>query len=179
MKTIKTIGKIFYWLILVALVVIATFTTLSALKLPNSYKLMIVLSGSMEPKIHTGSVVFVKPSDNYFKGDIITFSDGQTETPTTHRIQEIQNKDGQNIYITKGDANSGVDTTETKKDQIIGKTLFSIPYIGYAVNFAKTQLGLIILIIIPAVIIIYSEFLSIKSEIVRLIKKKKDEKTSI
>ena len=99
---IKKIGQIIYWLILTILILIASITALSALKIPGSYKLLVVLSGSMEPAIKTGSIVFVKPSDTYQKGDIITFTDGKAASSVTHRVFEIQNKDGKDIFITKG-----------------------------------------------------------------------------
>ena len=43
--------------------------------------------------------------------------------------------------------------TSTDNYLVLGKTLFSIPLIGYVVEFAKTQTGLVLLIIIPAIII--------------------------
>ncbi len=176
MKIFKTISKYIYWLILVALILIAGFTALSALNIKGGFKLLEVLSGSMEPKIHTGSIVFVKPADSYQKGDIITFTDGKASSSVTHRVYDIKNKDGKEIFITKGDANNGPDSTETLKSQIIGKTYFSIPYVGYIINYTKTQQGLIILIIIPTVIIVYSELISIKNEAIRLIQVKKRRK---
>jgi signal peptidase len=179
MKKIKTLGQILYWLVLVVLIIISGFTVLSSPKISGSYRLMVVLSGSMEPKIHTGSIVFVKPTTDYKKGDVISFSDSQDSSiSTTHRINDIINKDGEVLYTTKGDANNIADSNQIKKSQIIGKEYFSIPYIGYVVNFAKTQLGLIVLIIIPTSIIVYSELVAIKTEIVKLVKKKKHEKTS-
>lgn len=166
-----------YWVLFTGLVLIAGLTAISTLNFPGNYKMMVVLSGSMEPAIKTGSVVVVKPADSYQKGDIITFEDRETKTTSvTHRIVEVKEKDGNKFFVTKGDANDAPDSNEVSQDQIVGKTLFSIPYIGYPVNFTKTLEGLIVLVVIPATLIIYSEIINIKNEAVRLIVERKKRK---
>ena len=173
MKKMNLLGKMVYWLILAVLLTVAGLTAASALKIPGNYKLMVVLSGSMEPEIKTGSVVIVKPEIFYKAGDVITFREiNNPKIATTHRIFAIS-EDG---IITKGDANKSTDSAKVAGGQIIGKTVFSLPYLGYPVSFAKTQQGLLALVIIPAVIIIYSEILTIKNETLRLIKKLKKNK---
>ena len=143
--------KVFYCLVLIFLI----------FSLYN-YKLFVVMSGSMEPTIKTGSVVVIKPQNDYFKGDIVTFQNlTKSKTTVTHRIIEASGS----AYITKGDANKTADTSELRKGQILGKEILAVPLIGYVINFAKTQVGLIILIVIPAVIIVYNELLNIKKEI--------------
>lgn len=138
-----------------------------------NYKLFVVMSGSMEPTIKTGSVVVIKPQNDYFKGDIVTFQNlTKSKTTVTHRIIEATDS----AYITKGDANKTADTSELRKGQILGKEILAVPFIGYVINFAKTQAGLIILIVIPAVIIVYNELLSIKNEAKRLIIERRNRK---
>jgi len=125
-----------------------------------------VQSGSMEPTIHTGSVVFVKPASDYKIGDIITFGQAsKTKTPTTHRIVDIRVQESQPLYTTRGDANNGADQKEISKKEIIGKVLLDIPYLGYAVSFAKTKLGFALIIIIPALAVILEESIKIKNEL--------------
>ncbi len=173
MNKIKNIGKIIYWLILIALFLVAGLTAISALNFPGNYKMMVVLSGSMEPTIKTGSIVVVKPESIYKEGDVITFKDpNKPKYSITHRIAEIKG----DKFITKGDANKAADNDNIGKNQVLGKLLLAVPFVGYPVNFAKTQNGLIILIIIPAVIIIYSELLNIKNETKRLIEARKKRK---
>lgn len=173
----KLIGGIFYWIVLIVLLFVAGLTAISALNIPGNYKLFTVLSGSMEPTIKTGSIVIIKPQDNYKKGDIITFQDlNKPKTTITHRLQEIKKGETETVFITKGDANKAPDVNHITKKQILGKTLFSVPYIGFPVNFAKTKEGLILLIIVPAIIIIYSELMNIKNETIRLLKERKERK---
>ena len=128
-------------------------------------------SGSMEPAIKTGSVAAVKPSDNYKIGDIITFGEmSKTKTPTTHRIYDMRVQEGKPVYITKGDANNAPDAREIQKRDIIGKVLFDVPYVGYAVDAAKKPFGFMLIIIVPAAIIIYDEI----RKIIKEIKKRKE-----
>ncbi|QRG68112.1 signal peptidase I [Brevibacillus choshinensis] len=117
-------------------------------------QLMVVLSGSMSPTFDTGSIVAVGPVD--FKevqtNDIITFKDPEGRT-ITHRVVEI--KDDQ--LITKGDANDGKDTSPVTSDRFIGKVQYSIPYIGFFIEFAKSGTGMLFLLGIPGVYLIVSQ----------------------
>lgn len=154
------------------IVLVALLLIISVLPITGNYKVMTVISGSMEPTIKTGSVVTVKPIDNYKIGDIITFGPySKTKAPTTHRIYEIKVVGGQPVYITKGDANNAPDTREIQKKDIIGKVLLAVPYMGYAVDFAKKPMGFALIIIIPAALIVVDELKKIFKEI----KKKKQQ----
>lgn len=134
---------------------------LSLLPVQGMYKLYTVQSGSMSPKIPTGSLVVVIPSDSYAVGDVITFTDSADSTSTTtHRIIGLNGTS----YLTKGDANDGADIDPVQKTNVVGKVIFHLPYIGYPVGYAKTLPGLIILIVIPATIIIWEELKKLKKE---------------
>jgi len=178
----KKITNIIYSVMVFILILVAGVVGASTLNIPGGIKLYSVQSGSMEPAIHTGSIVISKPSDNYQKGDIITFKaekDRLVKNPryiTTHRIYEIKNIDGKEEYVIKGDANNTPDIELASKDLVLGKTIFSIPLLGYPVSFAKTREGLIILVIIPATIIIYSGLMNIKNEAKKLLKERRKRK---
>ncbi len=163
--------KIIYYIVIVFIVLVALLLIVSILPITGNYKIMTVISGSMQPAIIMGSVVIVKPAPDYKIGDVITFGPySKTKAPTTHRIYDMKVVDGQPIYITKGDANNAPDTREIQKRDIVGRVLFSVPYMGYAVDFAKKPLGFALIIIVPAAIIIYDEIRKIYEEI----KKKKN-----
>ncbi len=133
---------------------------------------MTVLSGSMEPGIKTGSIVIVKPANEYKIGDVITFNESKGKAPITHRIYDIKIVDSEPLYITKGDANDTPDQIEIKKKDVVGKVLISVPFVGYAVDFARKPIGFALIIIIPAAVIIFDEIMKIYAEIK---KKKKTE----
>lgn len=122
------------------------------------YQLKTVLSGSMEPKIKTGAILSIKETEDptvFQEGDVITFMT-EDETLVTHRIIEVQ-QDGQ-VYNTKGDANDAADREPVMADNIVGSyTGFTIPYLGYALNFANTSEGAALLLVVPGILLlIYS-----------------------
>ena len=167
--------KIFYYLFFICIAVIIVLLIASAFPIPGNYKVMIVQSGSMEPTIKTGAVVVVKPRVEYKVGDIVTFNqEGSSKKTVTHRIVEMREKDGAVAFVTKGDANNGIDQREIKKQEILGKMLFDVPYVGYAIAAAKTPYGFMALIVFPALIIIFDEIKKIRDEI-RKSKQKKFE----
>jgi len=47
----------------------------------------------------------------------------------------------------------------------VGKVLFSVPFVGYAVDFAKKPMGFALIIVVPAAIIIYDEIKKIIQEL--------------
>lgn len=113
---------------------------------------------------------------DYNVGNIITKWKEDKKVTITHRIVSKEEMAGKSTYQTKGDANNAPDSDKITKDQIIGKMIWSLPYLGYPVGYAKTAPGLILIIIIPAVIIIYDEMNKIKKEIGKMREKKKVEK---
>jgi signal peptidase len=104
----------------------------------------VVLSGSMEPTIDTGSLCFINKHadiENIKKDDIIAFKlrDG---TLVTHRAVEITDEG----ITTKGDNNNDVDSNIVKKENFVGKNLFWIPKVGYLVKAFQSTSGKIIII---------------------------------
>lgn len=172
LKIFSTIRIILF----IAVAGVALFLIASAIPIPGGFRVFNVLTGSMEPAIKTGSMVIVRPAENYKINDIITFNPvGKADkTPITHRIHDIRVQGGTPIYITKGDANEVQDLTEIGQYQIIGKMIFGVPYIGAVVNVAKTPVGFTLLIIVPAVIFIYEELKKVWREITKTRTKKRE-----
>ena len=170
----KILFKTIYYICLVLLGIATVLLLVSILPVPGNFKVKIVLSGSMEPTIKTGSIVVVKPADDYKIGDIITFQKRIDKEPTTHRIEDIRVVGGSPIYTTKGDANNAEDRGEIQKEEIIGKVLFSIPYLGYIINFIQKPIGFSLIIVLPAIVIVYDEARKVWREIAKLKNKKKD-----
>ena len=129
----------------------------------------------MEPKIKTGSVVFVqkiKPG-TLKKDDVITYA--SVEDPDiliTHRLTAIEEKEGKTIFKTRGDANNSEDMGEVSSSQIKGKVIFSLPFLGYLSVWIREPKGFGLLVVLPAVLIILSEILNIKKAIEEEVEKK-------
>lgn len=118
----------------------------------------IVLSGSMEKEIKTGAIAYVNTnvkSEEIEIGDIIAFSMGKSQV--THRVVSINEDD---TFTTKGDANNTVDFNNVKFENYKGKTIFSIPYLGYILRAVQTKVGyciIIILVIFNLIFLIFSK----------------------
>lgn len=127
------------------------------------YQVKAVLSGSMEPTFQTGSIIFIMlgdPHTSYKTGDIITFR--MEEKLITHRIIDVKQENGQAVYRTKGDHNNGPDLWSVPLQNVVGKyTNFTIPYAGYALNYAQSKAGSALLLIIPGLLLLISAFRSI------------------
>ncbi|PIR43423.1 signal peptidase I [candidate division WWE3 bacterium CG10_big_fil_rev_8_21_14_0_10_32_10] len=167
MKILKKIFSLLYWLVIVFLVFLSLSLFLSKFDTLN-YRIFSVTSGSMKPSIKAGSLVVVVPKSNYSVKDVITFyQDKDLKKTITHRIiEKSEDKDNNLVsYKTKGDANEDKDIKSVSDSVVIGKVLFSLPYLGYPIEFSKTQMGFVLLVVIPATIIIYSELNNIKSEL--------------
>lgn len=104
-------------------------------------KNLAVLSGSMEPAIRVGSIVVAREeeSDDLLVGDIITYS-LTGDTLVTHRIIEVNSEEG--YVLTQGDANDVADGAPVNFEQIVGKVLFHIPFLGYITMYMKTPIGI-------------------------------------
>lgn len=103
----------------------------------------IVLSGSMEPSISTGSIVLVDTTEKDYRiGDIISYK--IEDQIVTHRIVKMEN----GVYKTKGDSNEIEDSVSLNISQIIGKVKVSIPKLGYLISHLKSKQIVLLMIAI-------------------------------
>ena len=129
------------------------------------YQMKIVESGSMEPTIPTGSVIFISSAASYTVGDVVTFQRSGEEEVTTHRIVEERIEEGKEVFLTQGDANDAVDTNPVFPAEISGKMWGHIPYLGYLLSFFRQPIGFLLLIGVPAVLIINEQIGKIRAEL--------------
>lgn len=102
----------------------------------------VVLSGSMEPTIETGSLCFINKNikyNNIKEKDIIAFKTNEG-TLVTHRVVSIKD----NGLETKGDNNKNNDGDLVTTNNYFGKNIFWIPKIGYGVTLIQTMTGKIV-----------------------------------
>ena len=119
-----------------------------------------VLSGSMEPTYHTGSLIYVKEVDHskLEAGQVITFMLNE-ETVATHRIVEVvQDPEDTEVvrFRTKGDANDTVDGSLVHYKNVIGTPVFTIPYLGYVANYIQNPPGMYVAVAVGAFILMLS-----------------------
>lgn len=116
-----------------------------------------LVSGSMEPTIPTGAAVIVRENDlgMYEEGDVITFRSAETAIygmPNTHRIVEVVQNGSEQLYITKGDANSAADPAPVSPGQIYGKVIWntgSVKWVGTLLGLLTTPMGFMAVIMMP------------------------------
>lgn len=102
---------------------------------------MVVMSGSMEPEIPVGSVVYIAqkiPPEEICKEDVISYRMGK-EMSVLHRVVTVDRKE--RTFCTKGDANQGEDPGLVRYTQYEGKEIFSVPYLGYIVWFLRSTMN--------------------------------------
>ena len=113
-----------------------------------------VLSGSMEPTYHTGSLIYVKsvePQDVHV-GDPITFVLNEDLVVATHRVIEIDAENER--FYTKGDTNESADGSPVHFNNLIGVPVFTIPLLGYVANFVTNPPGMYIALAGVAVLLL-------------------------
>ena len=153
MKTVRKIWDVFTSILVGIVVVIAILLVGVRLIGLNVYT---VLSGSMEPTYHTGSLIYVKKVD-YTKlktDDVITFMLDE-DTIATHRIVEVVPDENDSTvlrYRTKGDANDAVDGSLVHYKNVIGSPVFSIPKLGYLANYIQQPPGMYVAISAGAIL---------------------------
>lgn len=116
-----------------------------------------VLSGSMEPVYHVGSLIYVKETDpmTLQPGDVITFMLDE-DTVATHRIVDVipDEEDPSVIrFQTKGDANDAVDGSLVHYKNVLGTPVFTIPKLGYLASYIQNPPGTYVAISAGAVLL--------------------------
>lgn len=142
--------------VLVAIVVLAAFLLVSVRLF--GLQVFTVLSGSMEPTYHVGSLIYVKDVDPYEleSGDVITFMMDE-DTVATHRILEVIPDESDSAVIrfkTKGDANEAEDGSLIHYKNVIGSPVFTIPKLGYIADYIQNPPGTYIAISAGALLLL-------------------------
>ncbi len=84
-----------------------------------------------------GDVIVLRNPSNIEQGEVIVFQ-AQKAYPIIHRVFNIiETETGERIYQTKGDSNTvpiqsfDLDELEIREEQLIGRAILRIPYLGY------------------------------------------------
>lgn len=104
----------------------------------------VIISGSMEPEILVDDLIVVHEEPAYAVGDVITYESGRSVI--THRIIE-ETPEG---FITKGDNNNTQDREAVPQDAVVGKVRWVIPGVGRYIEFMRSPLGMLCLVLLGA-----------------------------
>jgi signal peptidase len=148
----------------------ALFVVFAAPQVVGASHSYVVLSSSMSPTMHAGDIVLVDevPPHEIESGDIITYEppadaheDGTDRV--THRVVGVVERSDGVYFRTKGDANEEPDPTLVPANDVIGTAVFHVPYAGHLVLFGSSDLGLFVLVVVPAVLLALNEVAALRS----------------
>lgn len=146
--------------ILIIIIVVAAFSLAYIgirLFLATDNPFIVIVSGSMSPALEVGDVIVVQgvqPTSIQI-GDVIVF-DSPEKIQTIHRVTQIQpQSDGSILFKTKGDANPTEDAYWTPEQNVHGRVLYRIPWLGWLALIPTIPIAIAIIIII--IILIWPE----------------------
>jgi signal peptidase I len=112
------------------------------------YKPLTILSNSMQPTFDAGDIILINVDKEPAVNDVITYKhpDGVL---VTHRAINMIEKDGKNLFESKGDNNEQKDSLLVSEENILGVQTTVIPYAGYVAKFAAGPVGFFLLVAVP------------------------------
>ena len=138
----KVLGRISSVIgLLLILLVVAICLPLTVPRVAG-YEVYAIVSGSMEPAIPTGSLVYAKRADpaGLVPGEIVVFYGGQgADTVITHRV--VENNAADQEIVTRGDANADNDVSPIPYRNVIGKVGAHVPLLGLFLPVISTMQG--------------------------------------
>ncbi len=124
--------------------------------LPNA-KSFVISTGSMEPAIPVGSIIYTMKKSEYRVGEIIAFLKGKGVV--SHRVVGTTMVGNNKYYLTKGDANNGVDEDLVQERSIYGKIVTFIPEVGKIILFYKNPFGIILGTVLPTLLFLVTKII--------------------
>lgn len=142
-----------------------------------NYYMYIIITDSMKPYINSGDIIIShkEKKEKIEIGSVITFS--KFGEVITHRIIDItEDENGNKQYITKGDNNNIEDKYSLNYDEIIGKEIIKIPYLGKIALILQKDVYIFLIIIIILTLYLHFQKNQEKNLLRREKKRKEDEK---
>lgn len=152
------IKKIFNGISLALVVIMVLFAVLLAGARLVGLQVFTIISGSMEPNYHLGAIIYVQDvaPETLKTGDVITYL-LNNDTVTTHRIVAVE-PDAEDPTVlrfrTKGDANRIEDPNPVHEENVVGKVVATIPYLGYVSDYVQHPPGTYIVFAAVAILIL-------------------------
>ena len=141
-----------------ALALVMAIAVVSFVPRAFGYMSFAVLSGSMEPELPVGSMVFVRqvePTD-IAVGDNATFyrSDGAVVTHQVYEVDPVaQTISTQGIANKNADGTIMHDAEQTTFSRVIGVVSFCVPYLGFVNAYCTTMPGLLVVVAVLALLV--------------------------
>lgn len=147
--------RLLSYAVLAILLAIAVLVATATLPVLFGYHTYVVNGGSMEPSLKSGSVAVARATSPFALevGDIIARRESPDGPAVLHRIARITDDDIGRLLYTQGDANR---TADPEPIMLLGtgdKVIYSVPYVGYILNFGRSTPGLVLLLGAPLVLL--------------------------
>lgn len=130
-----------------------------------NYRMFTVVTGSMEPKYKIGDVLIAKEKDpsEIKVGDAISYLAEKGEIKNnviTHEVVNItKNEKGEYLFHSKGLVNL-VEDPVVHESQLFGVVVYKTKLLSSIRKIISTDIGMLLLIIIPILYIIISEMIA-------------------
>lgn len=173
---IKTVEKVIFILMFIMLVLYNVMSINNKEEYVEviGYKIFVVQEHQKQQGLGKDTIIIAKSKNNDLKVDdlaVIRISG----TTYFHRIVDVV---GNEKYITKGDGNYREDIESFIYEQIQGKVVVEIPWLGKILNIAKTKIFSVIILVILILIFRYNKHIHIKMNKRRL-KQKSDNNNNL
>ena len=165
-KIIKSIINVIIVLLVMSFVLIVCLQRFSNNKISFfDYRIFTVVTGSMEPKYKIGDILIAKerkPSEIKV-GDAISYLATRDEIKgnvVTHEVVNItKDEDGRYLFHSKGLVNL-IEDPVVHEDQLFGVVIYKTKILSLVRKIISTDIGMILLVIIPVLYIIVSEMVA-------------------
>ncbi len=113
-----------------SLAMVVSLVIWSLLPLLAGWTPHVIMSGSMEPRIHVGDIVVTRtvPGASVTKGQVITVKD--PDHPAKTRTHRVLRRAADGTIVTKGDANPQADSSHISNENVLGVGVVRVPWVG-------------------------------------------------
>ena len=170
MKILKLVCNCLFMCIIVSLflMIYLSFNRDDDIPVINGSSILVVKGESMYPILKNGDLIFIDRKDKrgYGINDIVSYY--IEDIIVTHKIVDIKENNGEIRYYTKGINNVNQDKYYITNDQIIGEYKgIKVPMIGYISILASTNLGYLLLVVVPLGLVFILLVIEVMKEITK------------
>lgn len=119
-----------------------------------------VYGGGMSPTFTPGDAIIIESMDagDIEVDDIMSYHSPLDGKITTHRVVEVVDEEGEALFFrTRGDGNENDDPYIVPAENVTGRAKYHLPLLGYFSYFARTPLGVGLMIGLPGLVVTTAE----------------------
>jgi len=123
-------------------VVLLVSVAVTGVGLLTGFRVLVDRGDSMRPALRAGDLLIDRSAapERVAVGEIVTFDDLSRGRSVTHRVVARRHVGSRVDFVTRGDANSGVERWSAGRGDHVGRLVTSVPRAGYALGFLVSPL---------------------------------------